>query len=73
MLLEVGAARVTPSVSRTLSSFVHHWLDRHQPEFFDGGPIDNRPRVRCVHPLVTLIEKLDAISRRFPRDPSASR
>ncbi len=27
---------------------------------------DSRPRaVRCVHPLVTLIEKLDAIGRRF--------
>ena len=25
----------------------------------------NRPTVRCIHPLVTLLEKLDAISRRF--------
>ena len=29
---------------------------------------DNRPLgVRCVHPLVTLIEKLDALRRRMPR------
>jgi hypothetical protein len=30
---------------------------------------DNRPRaVRCVHPLVTLLEKLDALSRRYSRE-----
>jgi hypothetical protein len=30
---------------------------------------DNRPRaVHCVHPLVTLLEKLEAIGRRFPND-----
>lgn len=29
---------------------------------------DNRPRiVRCVHPLVTLLEKLDALHRRVPK------
>ena len=29
---------------------------------------DNRPvGLRCLHPLVTLLEKLDAVSRRFPR------
>ena len=66
VLLEVGAARVEPCVTRTLSSFVHNWLqERRRLESF----IDNRPRTRCVHPLVTLVEKLDAISRRFSRDP----
>jgi hypothetical protein len=30
---------------------------------------DNRPaRVRCVHPFVTLFEKLDAMARRYARD-----
>ena len=30
---------------------------------------DNRPRdVRCVHPLVTLLKKLDAIHRRVPNE-----
>ena len=31
--------------------------------------VDNRPpAVRCVHPVVTLLEKLDALSRRYNRD-----
>jgi hypothetical protein len=25
--------------------------------------------IRCVHPIVTLIEKLDALARRYGRDP----
>jgi hypothetical protein len=30
---------------------------------------ENRPRlVRCVHPLMTLFEKLDAMARRYERD-----
>jgi hypothetical protein len=64
--LEVGSARVTPFVERDLSSFVHEkLLAQGQLHAFD----DNRPRaVRCVHPLVTLLEKLDALRRRFPND-----
>lgn len=63
--LEVGVARVTPFVLRDMTSFVHDKLgalgELHR---FD----DNRPsNVRCVHPLVTLIEKLDALHRRVPR------
>lgn len=64
VLLEVGDARVTPYVNRDLSSFVHDELERtgHLDTY-----TDNRPRgVRCVHPLVTLIEKIDALSRRVP-------
>ena len=66
VLLEVGSARVTPYVERDLSSFVHDTLEREgQLAAFE----DNRPReVRCVHPLVTLIEKLDALHRRVPRE-----
>lgn len=66
VLLEVGSARVTPYVERDLTSFVHDYLERQgQLAAFD----DNRPRaVRCVHPLVTLIEKLDALHRRVPRE-----
>ncbi len=64
VLLEVGDARVTPFVERDLSSFVHDELARI--EGLDTYA-DNRPRgVRCVHPLVTLIEKIDALSRRVP-------
>ncbi len=69
VLLEVGSARVTPFVARDMTSFVHEHLERlGQLGDFD----DNRPRaVRCVHPLVTLLEKLDALMRRLPRDNTA--
>jgi hypothetical protein len=54
-----------------MTSFVHEHLDREgQLGDFD----DNRPRaVRCVHPLVTLLEKLDALMRRLPRGDAAQR
>ncbi len=65
--LEIGLARVVPQVEIPLSSFVHDYLDTQ-------GMLDdydqNRPRaVRCVHPIVTLLEKLDAMARRYSRDP----
>ena len=65
VLLEVGSARVTPFLERDMTSFVHEELAAlGQLDDFD----DNRPRaVRCVHPLVTLLEKLDALHRRVPR------
>ncbi len=65
VLLEVGDARVTPFVRRDMTSFIHEELGAlGQIGTFD----DNRPKaVRCVHPLVTLIEKLDALRRRVPR------
>ena len=64
---EVGRARVVPFIERPISSFIHDQLVRHG--LMDGFT-DNRPRaVRCVHPLVTLLEKLDALSRRYGRDP----
>lgn len=69
VLLEVGSARVTPFVERDMSSFVHDELGRvGQVAAF----IDNRPRgLRCVHPYVTLLEKLDALQRRVPRESTA--
>jgi hypothetical protein len=49
-----------------VTSFVHDYVERLG---MLGEFIDNRPRaVRCVHPLVTLLEKLDALSRRYGRD-----
>lgn len=65
VLLEIGDARVTPFVRRDMTSFIHEELEAlGQLAAFD----DNRPKsVRCVHPLVTLIEKLDAVRRRVPR------
>lgn len=68
--LEVGVARVTPWIPCDMSSFVHEHLERigQLGEFTDNRPIG----VRCVHPLVTLIEKLDAIRKRHARraDPA---
>jgi hypothetical protein len=68
--LEVGSARVTPFVQCDLVSFVHDKLvAQDQLAAYD----DNRPRrVRCVHPLVTLLEKLDALRRRFPNEGAAA-
>jgi hypothetical protein len=58
---------VVPHVEKTLSSFVHDHLEKQN---MLGEYTDNRPRtVRCIHPLVTLFEKLDAMSRRYLRDP----
>lgn len=63
---EIGRARVVPYVTAPITSFVHDELVR-QGQLADYT--DNRPRaVRCVHPLVTLIEKLDALSRKYARD-----
>ncbi len=66
VLLEIGNARVAPFVRRDISSFVHDELERlgQLRDFEQNRPTD----VRCVHPLVTLIEKLDALQRRVPRD-----
>ncbi|MEW6775276.1 MAG: nucleotidyl transferase AbiEii/AbiGii toxin family protein [Bdellovibrionota bacterium] len=66
VLLEVGNARIAPSVERDMASFVHEYLEGRGQL---AGYEDNRPRkVRCVHPLVTLLEKLDALHRRVPRE-----
>lgn len=71
VLLEVGSARVTPSVPCDMAAFVHDELSAQgQLSTYD----DNRPKqVRCVHPLVTLLEKIDALVRRVPnpdREPA---
>ncbi|RKG94037.1 nucleotidyl transferase AbiEii/AbiGii toxin family protein [Corallococcus terminator] len=66
VLLEVGSARVTPFVPRDMTSFVHDELEAQQ-QLADFK--DNRPRaVRCVHPMVTLMEKLDALQKRLRRN-----
>lgn len=66
VFFEIGRARVVPFVEKPLTSFVHDWLEGRVQL---GNYTDNRPRaVRCVHPLVTLLEKLDALSRRYARE-----
>jgi hypothetical protein len=70
VLLEVGDARVRPSLVRPVSSWVHDHLVRSgmAGEFAVNVPSG----VNCVHPLVTLIEKLDAISHRFAKEDVAA-
>jgi hypothetical protein len=64
--LEIGRARVVPHVQKSLGSFVHAHLEQ---QGLLGDFQDNRPAgVRCVHPMVTLFEKIDAVSRRYGRD-----
>ena len=66
VLLEVGNARVTPYVERDLSSFVHdHLIATGQLSSYDHNKPDS---VRVVHPLVTLVEKLDALQRRVGQE-----
>ena len=63
--LEIGSARMTPALYRPISSWIHDELDARAvwSRFDDNRP----PPVHCVHPAVTLLEKLDAITRRWPR------
>lgn len=70
VLLEISHGSVArsarePSITQSVSSAVHDWLAREgRLDAFE----DNRPAaVSCVHPYVTLLEKLDAITRRYDR------
>jgi hypothetical protein len=66
VLLEIGSARVTPFVLRGLTSFVQEYLQaKGMSEIFTDHSVHG---LRCVHPCVTLLEKLDAIHRRFAED-----
>ena len=70
VLLEVGRARVVPFVLRDLSSWVHDYLSQIDAL---GDFINNRPQaVRCIHPWVTCLEKLEAIARKFERGHPAA-
>ncbi len=65
VLLEVGRARVTPFVETDLSSFVHELL---QTQGLLGNYLDNRPKgIRCLHPRITLVEKIAAIAECLAR------
>ncbi len=65
--LEVGSARVTPGAERPISSWVHDHLGR-ETAGLDSKYIDNRPKdIHCVSPDVTLLEKVEAVARRFSR------
>ncbi len=63
--LEIGWARVEPGSHVDISSWVHDHLDHLD---LSREYQDNRPRqVHCIHPLVTCVEKLDAIRKKFAR------
>ena len=68
VLVEVGRARVVPCVICPVSSWVGDWLAARGIDDLPAAPI---VRLRCVHPWVTALEKVDAIARRFPRDDRA--
>lgn len=64
LVLAVHDAWFKPCVLRPLRAFVHDELERLElTQAFE----DNRPSVQCVHPLVTLLEKLDVLQRVVPR------
>lgn len=63
VLLEIGSTRVTPHMMRTIGSWVHDELGIVGAA---GDFIDNRPTIRCLHPLVTLIEKLTILEKCAP-------
>ncbi len=62
VLLEIGDARVAPFVRSDMDSFIHKQLtEKNMASLY----IDNTPKaIRCVHPAVTLLEKIDAIQKR---------
>ena len=67
--LEVGSARVTPREERPISSWIHDHLFAEATDLA-GTFTENRPQgIHCVSPAVTLLEKVEAITRLFPRDP----
>lgn len=64
----------SPATDRPIDSEIHRLLERRGVA---AKFVDNRPStVRCVHPMLTLWEKLDATARRYDRpsrefDPTA--
>jgi Nucleotidyl transferase AbiEii toxin, Type IV TA system len=64
--LEPGVRRwKPPAIERSLTSFLHEHVARI--DLMDGY-LDNRPiALPCIHPFVTLVDKLDAIGKRYAR------
>lgn len=65
VLLEIGEARFEPALYRAVSSWVHDRAEEvGKASRFVGNRVD---LLECAHPAITLVEKLDAITRRYPR------
>lgn len=63
--LEIGSGRVLPCLPRDIGSWAHEAASALRPE--PEGARRTPRGVRCVHPVVTLVEKIDALQRRYPR------
>lgn len=70
VLLEFGSSRVVPFVERDIRSLLHEWLEENSRLDEFGANVARN--VRCLHPYVTLIEKLEAIHRRIGVRPPAT-
>lgn len=65
---DLAHCAVAPSVRQPITSFLHEWLANRNELGGSNTLIDTRPAsIDCVHPLVTLLEKLDAITKRYAR------
>lgn len=65
--LEVGSARTAPGGARSITSWVHDHVFAEASELAENF-VDNRPEaIHCVSPRVTLMEKIEAATRRFSR------
>ncbi len=61
--LEIGNARVLPAMDRPIRSWVHEFLDERDQL---GDFLDNRVAgVCCVSPVITLLEKCEAMQRGY--------
>jgi len=64
--IEVGSARVDPGAMRLISSWIHDFVWKNNPDLAKEHA-DNRPEIHCVYPRVTLLEKIEAIARAFDK------
>ncbi len=63
VLLELGNARIVPSEIRPIQSWVMDYALRQGI----GGFCEAQPlAIQCIRPEVTLLEKIEAIARRYP-------
>lgn len=69
--IEIGSARVNPGAMRWISSWIHDFVWENNPELA-GDHADNRAKIHCLYPKVTLLEKVEAISRAFEKRDKAA-
>lgn len=67
--LEIGSARVTPGREVKISSWVYDHAVEKVPSLHALS--GSCPSIHCVDPAVSLLEKVEAVSRRFRKEPFA--